>query len=182
MPASDFLLCHNPFTRLREGIDTLMYHSVSPRYLSYVLSIDMTSEYPLAMGIGINKGFLYLSATGDPEVYFIVVTDNTNKASAQKLSAVLQQQAQFYANHLNLPNKGREKQGSWVLFTDYNDQTPGLQIIQIQPQKTFIVSHPRGVTNFPDEEDLFDFLTDALQYSEEVLSKGSYNIIDNKTT
>jgi hypothetical protein len=86
----------------------------------------MTSKYPLAMGRGINKGLLYLSATGDPKVDFIVVTDNINKASAQKLSAVLPQQAQFYTNQLNLSNKGKKKQSSWMLFRDYNKQTPGL--------------------------------------------------------
>jgi hypothetical protein len=89
-------LCHNPFLRLKEGIEALMYHSDSPRYFSCIRSLDLRDRMPIMHDIGPNFGFVHIAPDQQSKLYFIVVDDNLNKATSQKLQKKLHEQAQFF--------------------------------------------------------------------------------------
>lgn len=176
-----FYLCNNPFVRLKEGIEAQMYHDGSPRYFSYIRTVKVSSAYPMALDVGPNFGFISLSPDDQMKLYFIVISDNINRAPINKLKKNMQDQAQFYVDQLNHRDYlGQEKQSKWMLFKDYSILTPGLQVIEFKTQKTFMVSHPTGLTSYTKEDDLFDFLIDVLGYSQEQLSQGGCNVVKIK--
>lgn len=176
MPVSNFILSKSQLNPIRNGVETVIHHSVNPRYLSYVLQVDIKSLFPMVIEMGLNIGFSY-KYKGEVKVCFLVIKENIDKTSADILSLILYQQVQFYVNYL-IENQKIDMQSGWTLFKDYNCLTPGLKIIEFRPQRTFIVSHNHGVSCFMDKTDLFDFLINGLMYSEELIDEGAYNIIE----
>lgn len=176
MTINNFILNKNQLKPLRNGVEAIIHHSASPRYVSYVLPVDVTSQFPLIIEMGINIGFSYIDR-GEVKVYFLVIKENIDESSADILSVILYQQIQFYVKHLS-ENQNINKQICWTAFKDYNCLTPGLKIIEFKPQRTFIVSHPHGISCFMDKADLFDFLINAMRYSKELINEGTFNIIE----
>ncbi|WPQ63347.1 hypothetical protein SIO70_00525 [Chitinophaga sancti] len=172
-------ICSNPFLQLSEGIETMMYHSDSPRYFSCVLSLDLKNRMPVMYETGPNLGIVHITPDQQTRLYFIVVDDNLNKSSTQKMQKTLRQQAQFFidqfvAQHYN----SSEDKGSWMWLRDYNSLTPGLQIIHFKAHNTFLVSCERGLHGCANEQEVSEFLTDILEYPENHIENGGFNIID----
>src|SRR5262245_54934252 len=120
-------ICSNPFLGLKEGIEVLMYHSESPRYFSCIRRLDLTSSLPVVAELGPNFGVIHIAPDKQSRLYFIIVDDNLNRATAQKLQKKLQEQAQFYIDQYVYEHyKESEDKGSWLLLRDYNRFTPGL--------------------------------------------------------
>jgi hypothetical protein len=171
--------CNNPFLQLTEGIEAQMYHSDSPRYFSCVRSLDLKSKTPLLYDRGPNLGFIHITPDQQPRLFFIIVDDNINRASFQKLQKIMQQQAQFFIDQfINDHYKDHEDKGKWLLLRDYNSLTPGLKIIDVKAFDTFLVSCERGLYSCATEDAVFEFLEDILEYPEEQVEKGSFIIID----
>jgi hypothetical protein len=171
--------CNNPFLRLNEGIETVMYHSDSPRYFSCIRSLDLKNKIPVQYDTGPNFGFIHIAPDQQARLFFIIVDDNINRASPQKLQKIMQQQAQFFIDQfINEHYKDVEDKGKWLLLRDYNSFTPGLKIIHFKAHDTFLVSCEGGLHGCATEEDVFDFLEDILEYPEEQVEKGSFNVID----
>jgi hypothetical protein len=171
--------CNNPLLQLKEGIEVLMYHSDPPRYFSCIRSVDLKSKIPVQYDVGPNFGFIHITPDHQARLYFIVVDDNLNRASPQKLQKVMQQQAQFFIDQfINDHYKESEDKGKWLLLRDYNSFTPGLKIIHFKVHDTFLVSCEGGLHGCATEEAVFEFLEDILEYPEEHVEKGSFNVID----
>ncbi|WP_143709239.1 hypothetical protein [[Flexibacter] sp. ATCC 35208] len=176
-------ICSNPFLRLNEGIETMMYHSDSPRYFSCIQSLDLNSRMPVMHETGLNLGFVHVTPDQQTRLYFIIVDDNLNKASLQKMQKVMQEQAQFFIDQfIAVKYKDSEDKGKWMLMRDYNSFTPGLKIIHFKIHDTFLVSCERGLHGCATEEEVFEFLTDILEYPEQHVGKGSFNLIDPANT
>jgi len=172
-------ICNNPFVKLRQGYEAQMYHSDSPRYFSCVRSIDLKSGKPIVMEPGHNFGFMHITPEGEVQLFFILVDDNLNRAPWPKLQKKLHEQAQFYIDQFALQHyKGKDKKGSWSLLRDYNAVTPGLKIILLQQQDIYLVSHRAGICTCDTEDEVFDFLIDLLEYPEELLEQGDFNVIN----
>lgn len=178
MHSGNFILIKEPLKTEGTKAGTIIQHSVNPLYTSYVLPVDISSQFPLVIEIGINMGFSYMDK-GKINVCFMVIKKNTDKASLEVLSPLLYQQALFYIDYLN-EGRSLEDQNSWMPFRDYNRLTPGLRIIEFRPQRTFIVSHPLGISSFMNKPDLFGFLMDGLRYPLELILEGDYNVIEQK--
>ncbi|WPV66340.1 hypothetical protein [Chitinophaga sp. LS1] len=176
-------ICSNPFLRLNEGIETMMYHSDSPRYFSCIQSLDLNSRMPVIYETGLNLGFVHVTPDQQTRLYFIIVDDNLNKASLQKMQKVMQEQAQFFIDQfIAVKYKDNEDKSKWMLMRDYNSFTPGLKIIHFKIHDTFLVSCERGLYGCTTEEEVFEFLTDILEYPEQHVGKGSFNLIDPANT
>jgi hypothetical protein len=107
------------------------------------------------------------------------VDDNINRASGQRLQKVMQEQAQFFIDQfINDHYKESEDKGKWLLLRDYNSFTPGLKIIHFKEHDTFLVSSERGLYGCATEDGVFEFLEDILEYPEEHVENGSFNVID----
>ncbi|WP_179091407.1 hypothetical protein, partial [[Flexibacter] sp. ATCC 35208] len=168
---------------LNEGIETMMYHSDSPRYFSCIQSLDLNSRMPVLYETGFNLGFVHVTPDQQTRLYFIIVDDNLNKASPQKMQKVMQEQAQFFIDQfIAIKYKDSEDKGKWMLMRDYNSFTPGLKVIHFKIHDTFLVSCERGLHGCATEEEVFEFLTDILEYPEQQLAKGSFNVIDPANT
>lgn len=171
--------CNNPSLRLKEGIETMMYHSDSPRYFSCIRSFDVENKMPVLYDTGPNFGFIHIAPDKRIRLFFIIVDDNINRASFQKLHKVMQQQAelfidQFISDHY----KDAEDKGKWLNLLDYNSYTPGLKIIQFKAHETFLVSSEGGLYSCATEEEMYEFLEDILEYPEKQIEEGSFNVID----
>lgn len=180
MQAKNFVISKSELKTIRHGVDTIIQHSAFPKYLSYVLPVDVTSQFPLVITMGINLGFSYLDE-GKVKISFLIIKENNDKASTDVLSDMLNQQVEFYVNYLKEENQGIDRPISWMPLKDYSYLTPGLKIIEFRPQNTFIVSYRNGISSFMNEADLFDFLTGGLRYSKELIQEGSYTIIDRNS-
>lgn len=156
-----------------------MYHSDSPRYFSCVRTLDLKNKMPVLYDKGGNFGFYHIAPDQQVSFFFIIVDDNINRASFQKLQKVMQQQAecfieQFITDHY----KGIEDKGRWHILRDYNSYTPGLKIIHFKTHDTFLVSCEGGLHGCATEKEVFEFLVNILEYPEEQVKKGSFNIVD----
>ncbi len=172
-------ICTNPFIKLKEDYVAELYHSESPRFFSCVRRIDLKKEKPIFFEVGPSFGFVHITPGEDVQLYFIIIDDNLNRAPWLKLQKKLKEQAQFYIDQFSHQQyKDKKEKGSWSLLRDYNASTPGLKIIHLKAYDSFIVCHERGVCNFFDEEEVFDFLSDTLQYTDGQLEKGDLNIIE----
>ncbi|HUQ65410.1 MAG TPA: hypothetical protein VM101_04615 [Flavitalea sp.] len=176
-------ICSNPHIRLNEGIEAQMYHSDSPRYFSCVRSFDLHNKMPVQYDVGPNFGFIHIAPDEQTKLYFIVVDDNLNRASPQKLHKVMQEQAQFFIDQFIAEHyKESDDKGKWLLLRDYNSFTPGIKIIHFKMHNTFLVSCEKGLHGCATEDDMFEFLTDILEYPDEQVKKGSFNVINQAFT
>lgn len=156
-----------------------MYHSDSPRYFSCIRSLDLKSKIPVQYDRGLNLGFIHIAPNQQPRLFFIIVDDNINRASAQRLQKIMQEQAKFFIDQFTNDNyKESEDKGKWLLLRDYNSFTPGLKIIYFKAHNTYLVSCEGGLHGCATEEEVYEFLEDILEYPEEHVEKGSFNVID----
>lgn len=134
---------------------------------------------PVQYDTGPNLGFIHIAPDQQARLFFIIVDDNINRASFQKLQKVMQQQAQFFIDQFtNEHYKESEDKGKWSLLRDYNSFTPGLKIIFFKAHNTFLVSCEGGLHGCATEEEVFEFLEDILEYPEKQVAEGSFNVID----
>jgi len=168
-----FFLCTNPLYQNPESVETYIYHAISPRFFAYIRQVDTSVSNSLIAEKGKNKGFLYKPSEGSFKLYFIILDRCFDKVKNETLNDSLKQAIKFYCSTLE---RGKKEKGGYLLFRDYNQLTPDIQIIYLPQPNIHLLSFNEGIMNFDDEEDVFRFLVESLGYTEFALAQGDKNI------
>jgi hypothetical protein len=168
-----FFLCTNPLCLNPENVESYIYHAVSPRFFAYIRKVDTTASNSLVAAKGRNKGFLYRPSNGTFNLYFIIIDRCFDKVKDETLNDALKQAIKFYCTTLE---QGRKDKGGYLLFRDYNRLTRDVQIIYLPKPNIHLLSFNEGIMNFDDEEDVFRFLIESMNYNEVALERGDKNI------
>lgn len=120
-----------------------------------------------------NKGFLFKPSEGAFDLYFIILDRCFDKVKNETLNDALKQAIKFYCTTLD---QGKKEKGGYVLFKDYNRLTSDIQIIHLPKPNIHLLSFTEGIMSFDDEEDVFRFLIESMNFTELALEQGEKNI------
>lgn len=126
-----------------------------------------------------NIGFLYKGPNDCVKLFYIIVIKQHDRSGDEAMAKALKETVNWYANCLRKVNPVVEgKTDGYMLLKDYNQSTPGLQILHLPKLERFILSFKRGITSFSDDKAMFHFCQEVLGYKEEQLAmNGEFTVI-----
>ena len=181
MDLSKYFLCDNPLYEYGGGVVSHhIYREGKPRFFAALLLIDGLSECKIN-STGLNFPFRYIRGDGLQQVCVLTMLDIIDRSTTTKLSQFLQDAAHFYVSSMNVKDqKLYGEKSSWMLLTPYNDSMPEVTILKVSAADCFVLFYPAGVSTFKTHEEVDEYLSKKLNYSDELMENVRINVLQSK--
>lgn len=170
-----FYLVENPKGHEADQFtEQYILHAKAPRFIARIIQFQEDFDIATAQYEGPNITFYYINPDGIREVHTIVAEQLIDPTTTEQVESKLKRMADWWLDYLAWEDRQTSGRGGYREYlADFNDQTPGLKIIN-NGTKWAVIYH--GIIKTFDIEPLMDeFLTTKLNFTDDQLKEGTIN-------